>query len=284
MTLLFNRDWSVTATQPGIVTNTRTWAKPLDIDFDIEKTRDQGINEGKLTLFNLKKESRDFLAQKGTIVEIKAGYVETGAKSIFTGEVELCSPERQGNDWQIKLELRDGAAICRTVKADKSFKKDTPNQDVFNYLIGLLTTAPNDNVTPLSKGVINIASVTGTLAKGKSLRDLAYEELHTLCRSWGLELRITDFRLNIHPKNTNLLQELAVLNAKSGLIGSPEVTEDGISVECLMRDDLEPGAVFELQAETRSISGRYQVDNMSYQGTSDGGKWALKIDAVRFDG
>lgn len=283
MTRLFKRVWTLKATTlraGGAINEIRTWDR-LDLSFEIEKTDDQGINEGKIEIIGLSRDSRQFLSQPHTFVELTAGY-EDQSDVIFRGEVELCSPERQAPDWVTTLEVRDGAAIARTAKGDKSFKKGTPNVAVFNYLIGLLTKSAAGNIAPLQRGSINLSKVKGVLAKGRSFKDFAYEHLFDLCRSFGLALRVTDFKINITPIKEPLFSEFVRIDKTNGLIGSPEVTEEGVKIKCLKRSDIEPGVVFIL--ESIGVSGLYQAKNVKMVGTTDTGDWGPEVEGIVFSG
>ena len=276
MARLFLRNWSVKATKLGVLTETRTWTE-LDIEFDVEKTDDRGINEGEITLINLNADSRKFLSNRFIQIELEAGYIDETV-AVFTGEAEFCTSALDGPNWKTTLEVRDGAKIARTKKGDKSFKKNTQNKALFNYLIGLLTKSDDPNILPLDKGVIDLSTVTGSIAKSKSFRNLAYNDLYTLCQGFSLDMFVTDNKLNIKQKGQNLLTEIPVLSRNSGLIGTPEVTEDGIKVFALMQRGFDPGSVFDLDSVVNK--GRYRVRNARYKGTSDAGDWGIEIEAV----
>ncbi len=272
----FIRVWNVKATAPGVVTETRQWSE-LDVEFNVKKSLDRGINEGELTLYNLNSDSRKFLSQRLAIIEISAGYVDD-QNTIFTAEIERCTHQLEGPDWKTVLELKDGAATCRTAKSEKTFNENTPYIDAFNSLIGVLTTATDQLLQPLKRGSIDLGGVTGSIQKSLSSSGLAYDTLTSLCNSFGLDCFVTDFTLNIKRKTQPLQIETVVLNRLSGLIGTPEITEDGITVTALMTAKLEPGAEFKL--ESNITSGLFIVKNMEYKGNSEGGDWYVNIEAV----
>jgi hypothetical protein len=278
MTDRFIRQWAITATAPGVVSEARTWTD-IDITFDIEKSADRGINNGKLTLFNLNSDSRKFLSQPLVIVQVDAGYVED-FNTIWSAEIEFCSHSLSGTDWETELTLRDGAAPCRTIEAEKSFDDRTPHVALVNYLITQLTTAPNENVSALTRGVIDLSNITGNMDKGESLNGLAYEELVLKCRGFSTSVYVTDYKLNVVPFNMPLFQDVTILNRDTGLIGTPEITETGVKISALMSAKLEPGALFEVQSN--SVNGRYLVENMRYKGESFGNNWNVEIEGLSY--
>lgn len=278
MTDRFTRRWAVRATAPGVINETREWTDN-DIAFDIEKSADRGINNGTLTIYNLNAASRRFLSQKLVTIQLDAGYVDD-VNTIFTAEVELCHHSLEGEDWKTELELRDGAAACRTIEAEKSFDDRTPHIAVVNYLIDQLTKSPNVNVRPLTRGVIELSNITGTMDKGDSLNGLAYDQLVQKCRGFSTSVFVTDFTLNVVPFNMPLYQDALVLARDSGLIGTPEITETGVSVSVLMTAKLEPGALFNL--ESRAVTGRFIVENMRYKGDSRGNQWNVETEALQY--
>lgn len=279
MTDRFLKRWAITATAPGVISEARTWSD-IDVSIDIEKTSDRGINNGKLTLFNLNSDSRKFLSQRLIIVEIEAGYVED-YNTIWTAEVELCGHSLEGEDWKTELELRDGAVPCRTIEAEKSFDDRTPHVALVNYLITQLTTAPNENVSALTRGVIDLRNITGNMDKGESLNGLAFDELVSRCRSFSTKVFVTDYKLNVVPFSLPLFQDVTILSRETGLIGTPELTETGVKISALMSAKLEPGAMFEVQS--RSVKGRFIVENMRYKGESFGNSWNVEVEGVSYD-
>jgi len=277
MTKLFLRDWSVKAVKNSVITEVKDF-KGISVSFDIEKSIDRGINKGSITLYNLQESYRRFLAQKNISIELQAGYIDGGLVSIFSGDVELCDPELRGTNWETKLEVRDGAKITRATEAKKSFKKGASIKGLFDYLIGLLVASSDPNIVPLTKGSIDLSMIKGSLSKGKSISGNAYEELFKLCRDYSLELFVTDGVLNIAGYRSNILTETVSISRSSGLIGTPEITDDGVKCYVLLQKGIYPGQIFSL--DSSEAKGEYYVKNAKYKGDSKSNPWGIEIEAL----
>ena len=68
------------------------------------------------------------------------------------------------------------------------------------------------------------------------------------------------------------------LNQRSGLIGSPARTEDGMKAKMVLNADIELGGNIVLQSTL--LTGVYKVKTMLHQGDTWGGEWATGIEAV----
>jgi len=70
----------------------RSWenisGQGIDATFKVTKTGDSTPNELELTIFNLNRDSREFLARRNVVIELVAGYKDSSGL-IFRGNIEL---------------------------------------------------------------------------------------------------------------------------------------------------------------------------------------------------
>jgi hypothetical protein len=120
------------------------------------------------------------------------------------------------------------------------------------------------------------------LKRALLLRGNAIDKLEHLCWSVGLECIITDQQLSIFPKGLPLLDETIILDRYSGLIGSPEKTEDGLKIRSLLRHDFNPGMLVEL--DSRYFGGIYLLNRVEHSGNSRASDWYSDLFCTEYTG
>ena len=70
----------------------------LRVAFDVEKNSESFANPGKITIYNLNKDSRGFMEQKGLKVRLLVGYLNSLAQ-IYLGDIQKVKHEKSGVDW-----------------------------------------------------------------------------------------------------------------------------------------------------------------------------------------
>lgn len=244
---LFDRYWQIKSTTPD--GETRSWTE-IDFECSVLKTEHSEPNETELKIFNLTSDSRTFLSRKGTVIEVEAGYQETHG-IISKGQINTALSLNTDVTWETTLKIQDGASSARNVNIQETYKAGTQYQAIFNALINKLTAQTEEKeIAPLTRGNIDLSTVTGAINKPLTFKELAIDRLSELCRSWGLRWYIIDGALYIVKSNLSISNVLIDLNAASGLIGTPEQTEKGYKVVSLLRHEFQPGMAFILTSET----------------------------------
>lgn len=259
MSRLSNRYWKIRGT--AFDGSYKEWE---DIDFEgkIHKSIEKEPNKSEITLFNLKEEHRQYLAQDGMSLEIIAGYAAKDLHGqLFKGQIDFVENQRDGTTWKTKLIIKDGAKTTRNAKIEKTFAAGTTNKAVMEAIITVLTTLPppkkskraktekKTTIVPLKRGNIDLSTVTGKLAKARTLKGLAIDYYAEFCRSFNLRFQIVDGSLHTVGSNLSTLDEVIILDPDSGLIGVPEQTEEGWKFDSLLRFDLEPGQKVRVKSE-----------------------------------
>lgn len=90
------------------------------------------------------------------------------------------------------------------------------------------------------------------LPRGKVMFGMCRDYLRDIAASTGCSWSIQDGALQLVPLSGYLPSEAVVLSSKTGMIGMPEQTQDGIRTKCLLNPRLK-------------VSGQVQIDNKSVQ-------------------
>lgn len=245
---------------------TKTMDK-LRFIFSCEKTNEKTTNKATLDIYNLNKDSRGILESKNSRIVIEAGY-ETTKQVIFQGDITKVVHESEPPDIISKCELGDGDNSYRTSRMDVSLPPGATTQQAFNEVI--------------SKSGMNVGAVLGIpstkYANGLVLSGMVRDVLDELCKKNDLEWSIQNEALQIIPKNSFTLDSIVILNSKTGLVGSPSKTKDGVEFTSLLQPTLNPGR--RVKIESKLINGIYKVRKVIHEGDSHGGDFVSKCEAT----
>lgn len=117
------------------------------------------------------------------------------------------------------------------------------------------------------------------LKRSEVLRGAAIAKLRSLCRRAGLVCVLTDLTISIYPKGMALIEEQIVLDQSSGLIGSPEKTDDGYKIRSLLRHEFNAGLL--ITVNSLYASGVYEIKRVEHQ-PSIPGEWVSDLYCVEF--
>ena len=76
-------------------------------------------------------------------------------------------------------------------------------------------------------------------------------------------------------------EAVSVLNASSGLIGSPSVTEDGVKAISLLNSNIRPGG--RVKIESNLVTGIYKVTEVLYYGDNREGDFFTEFLGVEIE-
>ncbi len=243
----------------------------LRVTFDIKKTGDMNPNEAEISIFNLNKESREFIKEKMTII-LDAGYQNNSLHGqIYKGQIAIVNEGREGTDWIVRVNAKDSLKQIRDVHISHAFGPKSTESDVIHYVA---------NQLGLTLGSLRGLKLTKRkYDHGKALSGNARHLLDTMCRSNGLVPIISDGVLHIIPVKGSINDQAIELSEKSGLIGSPERTEEGFNFMSLLRYELIPGSLTYLKSER--ANGYFVAYNVHHQGDTHGTSeaWKTTIEA-----
>lgn len=256
------------------------------INFSIEKTTTPNPNKSKITLHNISQESRNFLEQRDLIVFFKAGF-NGEASNIFIGDVLRRETNRSGPDVTYTLECGDAERILQTARVNISLGAGATNIQLFEAAA---------NALGLSFGV-SIGITPQTFQNGYSFSGLASDLLTEQTRKIGLEWNIQDGELRILPPRVTDGQEAVVVSSKTGLIGFPTKTIDGVKFKTLLNPAIRPGRAIKI--ESRQFQGQLgptasllastaliesgdvvKCRTATFRGDTRQGEWVTEVEAV----
>ena len=247
--------------------------KGLSMSFRVVKTLKKEPNTCELTIYNLKQDNRDIIAQSDKpVVEIKAGYhgrasvaaavgvaqnvfVESGEASddadfgtIFIGNVRDADSGFEPPDWLTSLESGDGERATRFSRINKSFASGTSLATVLNEVAKSMKVGIGNAAKKAAEG--NLLEAGSEFLNSVTMSGQAAREMDRITKSAGLEWSIQDEVFQLLDPGKPLEDISIVIKSDTGLIGSPTIGNDGtIRFRTLLNPDIVPGRQVELASK-----------------------------------
>lgn len=206
----------------------------LHIKFSIKKADAQTPNTAEIRVYNVAETTVARIRKEFSRVVLQAGY-EANLGVIFDGNIKQVRFGREnGTDTYIDIAAGDG-------------------DDAYNYAVVNTTLAAgasqrdqiNAAASPMSERGVKPGYIGETgetkLARGKVMYGMARDYMRQSAEASDTTWSIQDGKLQFVPNTGVLPNQAVVLNSKTGLVGQPEQTNDGIKARCLLNPMLKIG-------------------------------------------
>jgi len=219
---------------------------PFRVTFNVANADFETPNNASIRIYGLSRDTINSLITKDEyqFVSLSAGYVDGAFGVIFAGEIKQY---KHGKDDTTSMYLDILAA-----DGDIAYNQTTLNESIAagqetpQSAIQAIADKMNLNTVyglPLSTGIYN------PNIRGKVRFGMAKKYLRNVTRSIDFGWSIQQGKLNIVHNNGYLDNEVVDINYASGLIGSPEQTDEGIAITCLLNPKLRIGGLVRLNNE-----------------------------------
>ena len=238
--------------------------KDLRITFSISKTRRSSANSATITVYNLAERNRKRLQAKGTALSLLVGY--GGAMQLlYSGEVNHGRVLRAAPDWISEAECLDGQGALRTGTLSRTWPTGTPRMLIAQTIAAALTG--------LALGPVEATPFVGIIDAPLSVSGSARSSLDLLAAAWGFTWSVQDGVVEFRTDGGigSGLATAPLLSSQTGLIGSPEWTDDGLSVRCLLTPAIRPGG--RVVVASLTANGIFQVESVQHSGDTHGNDW-----------
>lgn len=237
----------------------------LHTTFSVTKGIGATPNSATITIANLAQENRLKIKREFDRVRLEAGYVGAGNRGIiFTGTVRDVTHKREGADIVTTVDCGDGDKGYREGVISRTFPAGTKPADVVEAI--------RAEMPDVARGVIHEAvSRLPPFPRPVTMCGPCRSELSKIGRTFGLYWSIQDGALEIVPGD-GFVDDVTVISQQTGMIGVPEITDNGVRVDCLLNPALRIGRVVEVRSETLAMNGeegRFRISALSFEGGSD---------------
>lgn len=269
---------------------------PLQITFEVRKDSKEDPNVHTIRVYNLKESSRKALEKPDLRAYLYAGYEEEqGAVLLAAGTVVDAYTRFENPDVVTELSVADGYGELRDTAVSLSYGAGADSSTIIQSVasqMGLTLNMPR-------------SLTSRTWEHGFSFYGPARQALHKLCRGAGQEWSIQNQTLQVVATRGTTERSVVVLDADSGLIGSPERTREGAREKAKVKDKtsgddrrivsaeqqrdgwrvrslllpwINPGD--RVQMNSRQVKGLWRVDAVSHTGDYHGGDWMTELQLV----
>jgi hypothetical protein len=266
---IFDRDWRITV-------GTLRVAKPIRVQFEIERSLHSKPGKAKVTLYNLTRDHQSQIerATSGQVI-IEAGYVdERGAETLFVGELlrgkhHAKTAESGGVDTMTTVEARDAGRSYRAARVSQSFEPGVSTATVLRACANALGVG-HGNLNDL--GALSTRSGDPAYPEGIVLAGQASREMTRILAGLGLRWSVQHGAIQILRPGLSLPTRILRLSQNTGLVGSPEITSRGrVKAVALLTPDIWPGRAVIIDSE--KTQGRFEIRSTKHHGDSHATDW-----------
>lgn len=245
----------------------RSWQNPLFIEFDVIRTTGRNPNKANVNIYNLSDESRQWLEQPNQVVQILAG--ETIPGQIFLGDIARrgVTTKIAKEDKIIGIKAADGRRKWRDSIFSQSYPPNISRDVILKDVIAAIGLPTGYVATLPAK------QFAGGYAAVGWARDILTDILGTDA-TWSIQ----DGAIQIVLTGQQLPGNAVVINAQTGMIGSPERTDKGVNVTTILTRQIAPGGG--VRIESKIFTGDLKVAKAHHKGNSHGKVWQTQVTGV----
>lgn len=270
------------------------------VSFAITQSLKGEPRSATIRIYNVSRETVSRIRQEGQKVILEAGY-ESNHAIIFQGELIQ----------RYRTKAESGKDICLIILA--STADQAHSYAVVNASLPAGASPADIHQTILSEysryGVKKgyVPELAGTkLPRGKVMFCPAKDAMTTFCRTHRLQYSYLDSGLACVPVKETFPGKPFVLNERTGLVGTPEMSIDGLKVTSLLRPEIrldttlqiESDSVFydesygsqkkedskkkagQKQSDAFDVDGVYKVISLTHKGDTYGKSWYSEMNCV----
>ncbi|NTA27391.1 phage protein [Allorhizobium ampelinum] len=270
----------------------------LRIRFQVTQHTLQSPNAADITISNLSDNTVNLIKKEGQTVTLEAGY-EQNPGLIFKGQIiQKRSGRENPVDTYVNVIAQGGdqaynhAVVNKTLAAGSTYK----DQVMVCY----------EAMKEFGVTLGNIADLgSKKMPRARVMHGMARDILRTIAISTGTSWSIQNNQLTFTKNNEPNSKSAIVLNSRTGMIGLPQQTIDGITVRCLLNPQIVPGTLIQIdQASVQEVKlsadytavvqnamipstaddGFYKVLVVNHSGDTRGQDWYSDILCLRADG
>lgn len=217
----------------------------LRIKFTVKRSDTMTPNVADIRVYNLEEKTALRIRKEFTKVVLQAGY-ESNFGVIFQGNIKQVIIGRESaTDTFIDIVAGDGDRAYNFAIVNATLAAGSTQADQVGAAIA--------SMVPKGVGEGYIGDMPPEkLPRGKVMYGNARNYLRDVAQSTDKSWSIQDEKVTFVPKKSYLPGERVVLTSKTGMIGTPQQTNEGVNVKCLLNPNIK-------------IGGRVQIDNASIQ-------------------
>lgn len=250
---------------------------PLHCKFAIKRSSNMTPNCADIRIYNLDQNTALQIKKQFTKVLIQGGY-DSNYGVIFKGNIKQVIIGRESaTDTFVDLSCGDGDLAYNFAIVNASMKAGSSMQDQLNQISQPMSSLG----TALGKSQPGFNPTL--LPRGKTMWGSSRDYMRDLASQNGLTWSIQNEQIEFVPQQGYAKGISVVLTSKTGMIGTPQQTNIGVNVVCLMNPIINPGQTIKI--DNASVAG-LKIDlgnpkdpvNLAPPLTADGVYYVLVIE------
>lgn len=258
-------------------------------------------NNATIRVYNLREHTRQQIIAEYDTVTLQAGYQYGNYGIIFQGDVKQYMWGRERNvDHYLDICAADGDAAYNFGIVNKSFAPGSSYSDHLSAIADSMGVQVDPNSADYLAKFGGVVQPTGKVMFG-----MARLYMRTLAKANNCRWSIQNGVLTLIPITGYLPGQAVAINSATGMIGSPEQTNNGIKITCYLNPlikvgqavkinnaDLSqvafqqqygPGYKQQFYYATKSNDGVYRVLVAEHQGDTRGNDWFTELTCLDID-
>lgn len=243
----------------------------LAISFSIEKTITEEPNTSKIEIYNLNTNNRNQISNKiFNQVKLFAGYDDP--RLIFAGQITQAYTSRNDLDFIVYIECLDGQNDYTKTRVYTTLNAGAKDSDIVKMCVKSMSSSKQGTIDlPKDKALPRCKVLSGDIKN----------YLKTIAKNNDANWHILDGNLNILPKDKILNDsEGFILSEETGLIASPEKTDDGLKITCLLNPKLNIGSLVRIKSILSEYDGDYKITQLTHNGDFLNDTWQTELIAI----
>jgi hypothetical protein len=223
----------------------------LRFRFEVRSADTETPNTLVVRVYNLAQNTVNSIIQEFDTVTLTAGYVEGQQSNIFQGDIKQFYFGKERNvDSFLEIRAGDGDQAYNFAVINQTFPAGTTDQQTLSALASSMGL-------PVSQSANGFLTLGGVLPRGKTLFGMARIHMRDLAKKNDCRWSIQNGVVTLVP-NTGFLPGTAVeINSATGMIGTPEQTDNGIIIRCLLNPAVKIGQAVKINnADINQVSLR----------------------------
>lgn len=242
----------------------------LRVAFEITKSIDAKPNPGKIDVWNLSRQNMNrILSGEFNLVKLWVGY--DTLRVVYAGDIIKKPVVRDGLDFITSLECGDGHVDYQNSLMLTTLAAGSSEQDALD--------AAGKSMKNTRRGAIDLPNKR-TLPRARVLSGNARDVLNRLAANNNADWSVQDGELIMVPADKVLPDEAVLLSQETGMIGSPEATDNGLELSCLCNPALKIGGLVRVQSILEYFNGDYKIVHLQHKGDAIGGDWLTHLTVV----
>ena len=290
----YMRKWRVmvakTGGRTGAIEASAIDVSNLRVSFYVEKSMNETPNFSIVKIYNLAKPTISMI-ERGDVVIIEAGYENGNYGMIFTGQIVQPSLSlEEGVDRVLTLVCQDGDTFYNDSWVSTTLGSGANGQTVIDACCA-----------DIGMGFVSQTITGGGLPRGKVIFGYAADYISDVASGADAQMYVEDGQLYVVGPGDYGKGTAVELNPTTGLIGTPNQTDDGVSGQCLINPSIKLNTLIHIgsslilaQQATMSdggvsysqvsADGVYRIVKLVYEGDTHGDPWYCNFEAITQSG